>query len=70
MLDYVERLTIGIQSAKHKLPGFQVVQVSVSHDDFCPALEGKACRCVPDIKFEADGQTYTIDEEGDVYLFS
>lgn len=70
MLDYVERLNIGIQSVKHKLPGFQVVKVSVYHDDFCPSPEGKACQCVPDIRFDVDGVTYTIDEEGDVQQFS
>ena len=69
MLDYVERLNIGIQSVKHKLPGFQVVRVSVSHDDFCPSPDGGLCQCVPDIKFEAEGMTYTIDEDGDVHLF-
>ncbi len=42
-----------------------VAQAQVQHDDFCPILNGgKNCCCNPDITIHADGDIFSVNEDG------
>jgi hypothetical protein len=49
-----------VRSLFPELPQPGVYVVRVSHDDDCPALRGRACRCNPDV---SRGETYLASED-------
>lgn len=65
-LDYIQRLTLGITTAKEKIPN-GVFITEVSHDSWCKIYKGKNCSCTPDIDITIDDKKFYIDEEGVLY---
>ena len=62
-LDYMQRITLGITTAKQNFPT-GVCTTEVSHDDKCKIFKNKTCSCVPDIFLTINGAKYQIDDEG------
>ena len=62
-LDYMQRLTLGVTTAKEKLPK-AVLITEVAHDSWCGINKGNNCTCTPDITIRLDSRTFEIDEEG------
>ena len=62
-LDFMQRLTLGITTAKEKWP-VGVYMTEVAHDDWCAFHKGKKCSCVPNINITIDDKKFYIDEEG------
>ena len=62
-LDYVQRLTLGVTTAKDRFSN-GVFEVNVAHEDWCDIFKNQACSCVPDISITVDNKKFTIDEDG------
>ena len=62
-MDYMARLMKALTDGN--ITG-AVVMPNIKHDDWCGALKGEPCTCVPDITVETEDGYIEIDENGNI----